>query len=196
MPDRVIAAGSIAGAGQFDSLKALEGMNRVNRVVVKLARRAPATLRLVVAPHARQVRRQPARVLEKAARDRRVPEADRAVMTSSRVRELMIAAAPEAFRQGVRGFIHEAHITVQPWGFDPSTIKPPVSIWHGDKDANVPVVMARHLAERIPGSRLTIFPGEGHLIVPRHWEEILATLVSSWRLPTSLRADGQEPLAE
>ena len=178
LPDRVIAAGSIAGSGQFDSPKVLEGMNWVNRMVVRLARTAPAALWLLVAPHARQVRRQPARVLEKAAGDRRVPGADREVMTSPRLRELMAAAAPEAFRQGVRGFIHEAHITVQPWGFDPGTIEPPVSIWHGDKDANVPVAMARHLAERIPHSSLTIYPGEGHLIVPKHWDEILTTLLS------------------
>ena len=43
----------------------------------------------------------------------------------------------------------------------------------------MPVAMARHLAGQIPGSSLTIYPGEGHLIVPRHWAEILATLLAA-----------------
>jgi pimeloyl-ACP methyl ester carboxylesterase len=41
----------------------------------------------------------------------------------------------------------------------------------------VPVAMARQLAARIPGSRLTVCPGEGHLIVPRHWDDILSALL-------------------
>jgi pimeloyl-ACP methyl ester carboxylesterase len=190
LPDRVIAVGTIAGPGPFDSPKALEGMTRANKLILRLARRAPRALWVVAAPHARQIRRQPAKAFEKAARDRSVPEADREVMTSLRLRERMVAAAPEAFRQGVRGFIHEAHVTVQPWGFDPGTIKPPARIWHGDKDTHVPVAMAQHLAVRMPGSSLTIYPGEGHLIVPRHWDEILAALLSYWHSPPPLHARG------
>ena len=59
-----------------------------------------------------------------------------------------------------------------------ATIKSPVRIWHGDQDTNVPVEVGRYLAERIPGSSLTVYPGEGHLIVPKHWDEILAALLS------------------
>jgi pimeloyl-ACP methyl ester carboxylesterase len=49
-------------------------------------------------------------------------------------------------------------------------------MWHGARDSNVPVAMARQLAARIPGSRLTVYPGESHLIVPKHWDEILSAL--------------------
>lgn len=177
LPEKVIAVGSIGGTGPFDSPDVLKGMNRVNRLVFWLARTAPAALWLVAAPHARQLKRDPARVLERTVQDKNLPEADREVMTRPDFQRLMVASASEAFRQGVRGFIQEAHITVEPWGFEPATLKPPVRIWHGERDANVPVAMAQHLAARIPGSRLTIYPGEGHLIVPGHWDEILAALL-------------------
>lgn len=154
-------------------------MNRANRLIFTLARTAPALLRLVVAQHAYGTKRHPAKVFDNAARDKRLPAADREAMLNPRLRELMIAGAPEAFRHGVRGVVHEARICAQPWGFDPATIKPAVWLWHGDQDANVPVAMAQHLATRIPGSSLTIYPGEGHLIVPRHWEEILGRLLSA-----------------
>ena len=132
-----------------------------------------------MAHHASAVRRHPGKVIDRAARDRSLPESDRQAMTDPGLRERMMAAASEAFRQGVRGAVHEAYICAQPWGFDPAAIKPPVHLWHGDQDTNVPVAMAQHLAERIPDSGLTIYPGEGHLIVPKHWDEILATLLSA-----------------
>jgi hypothetical protein len=37
--------------------------------------------------------------------------------------------------------------------------------------------MAHYLTAQIPGSELTIYPNEGHLISITHAEEILATLV-------------------
>jgi pimeloyl-ACP methyl ester carboxylesterase len=193
LPDRVIAAGSISGAGPVDTPGALEGMNRVNRLIFWLARNAPAALWPLAAQHARLTKRHPAKVFDKAARDRNLPEADRAAMASLRMRELDTVAAPEAFRQGVRGFIHEARIHVQPWGFDPAAIKPPVFIWHGDEDANVPVAMAQHLAARIPDGRLTIYRGEGHLIVPEHWTEILTALLSVYPQPAKAVPGSRPP---
>lgn len=182
LPDRVIAVGSIAGAGPIgsrDARKALKQANPVNRLIFALARKAPGLLSPLIAQHAYAVRRHPGKVIDRATRDKSLPEADRLVMTGPALRERMMAAASEAFRQGVRGTVHEAHICARPWGFDPAAIKPPVHIWHGDQDTNVPVAMARYLAGRIPGSSVTIYPGEGHLIVPKHWDEILAALLSA-----------------
>jgi pimeloyl-ACP methyl ester carboxylesterase len=178
LPDRVIAAASISGAGPVDAPGALTGMNRVNRLIFRMARSAPVGLWPLAAQHAHATRRHGARVFDKAARDRNLPEADRAAMASPRLRDLDAMAGPEPFRHGVRGFIQDARLCAQPWGFDPAAITPPVLLWHGDQDANVPVAMARRLAERIPGARLTIYPGEGHLIVPGHWAEILAALLA------------------
>ena len=184
LPDRVIAVGSIAGAGPIgtrDGRKALKQANPANRLIFALARKAPGLLWPLIAQHAYAVRRHPGKVIDSAIRDKGLPEADRQVMTGPALRERMMAAASEAFRQGVRGAIHEAHICARPWGFDPAAIKPPVHIWHGDQDTNVPVAMARYLAGRILGSSVTIYPGEGHLIVPKHWDEILAALLSADR---------------
>ncbi len=182
LPGRVIAVGSIAGAGPAgtrDTRKALKRASPTNRLIFALARTAPGLLWPLIAQHAHAARRHPGKVIDSTTRDRSLPEADRQAMTGPALRERMMGAAFEAFRQGVRGTVHEAHICAQPWGFDPVTIKPPVRIWHGDQDTNVPVAMARYLAEVIPGSSLTIYPGEGHLIVPKHWPEILAALLSA-----------------
>ncbi|HVA70424.1 MAG TPA: alpha/beta hydrolase [Acidimicrobiales bacterium] len=178
LSNRVIAAASISGAGMFTSPDDRKGMNSLNRLIFAVARMMPAVLWLIAAPHARQVKRNPTKVIDKAAQDKHVPIADREVLLDPRTREKMIDAGPEMFRQGVRGFIQEAHLAATPWDFDPSAIKPPVSFWHGEMDTNVPIQSIKLLAGRIAGSRVTIFPGEGHLIVPRHWNEIVEELLS------------------
>jgi pimeloyl-ACP methyl ester carboxylesterase len=180
LPDRVIAVGCIAGAGPIDTRaarQALEQANPANRLIFALARTAPSLLSPVIAQHAHGMKRHPAKIMDSAARARSLPVADRLAMTDPRLRDRMIAAAPEAFRQGIRGVVHEARICAQPWGFDLASIKPPVHIWHGDQDSNAPVAMAQYLAGQIPGSTLTSYPGEGHLIVPKHWDEIISALL-------------------
>lgn len=183
LPSRVIAAASISGAGMFTNPEDRKGINSLNRLIFAVARRMPAVLWLITAPHARQVKRNPVKVIDKTARDKHVPVADREVMLDPRTREIMIDAGPEMFRQGVRGFIQEAHIAATPWGFDPYTIKAPVTFWHGDSDTNVPVESMRRLSSKIADSSMTIYPGEGHLIVPRHWNEIIEKLLSFEKHP-------------
>ena len=57
-------------------------------------------------------------------------------------------------------------------------IRVPVRVFAADRDPLVPVSNGRYLAERIPGSELTILPA-GHFA----WEEIpdqFAALVAEW----------------
>jgi pimeloyl-ACP methyl ester carboxylesterase len=181
LPGRVIAAGCLAGAGRFDTRAArqvLSQANPANRVIFFVARRTPALLWPLFAQHARGMTRHPAKVVEAEIRDKHLPEADRQAMADPRLRAQLIESAPEPFRQGVRGLVAETRLLGRPWGFDPAAIGPPVHLWHGDRDTNVPLAMARQLASQIPGSSLTIYPGEGHLIAPRHWDEIIGTLLS------------------
>ena len=49
---------------------------------------------------------------------------------------------------------------------------------HGEADLFVPVHHAKHLAERIPGSRLQLYPDEGHLSFDKHLREIVQSLLA------------------
>ena len=57
-----------------------------------------------------------------------------------------------------------------------SSIRVPTLILHGDSDVVVPVINARLLAEKIPGSRLLILPGCGHKF-PLEAPEVTAKVV-------------------
>lgn len=179
LPERVLAAAVVAGGGPVEGKESLAGMNRVNRLIFALARKAPVALRPLVALQARGMNRRPEKIIDQAANDRSLPQADRDVFGDPRIRDLMVTAGPEALRQGGRAVVQEVSLIARPWGFDPAAIVRPVLIWHGDADTHVPVELAKKVAERIPDCRLGIFPGEGHFIVPRHWPEILAALMAA-----------------
>src|SRR5215472_889851 len=90
LPDRVIAVGSIAGAGLIgtrDARTALKHANPCGGLVVAVARKAPRLLWPLMAHHASAVRRHPRKVTDSAARDKSLPESDRQAMTAPDLRE-------------------------------------------------------------------------------------------------------------
>jgi pimeloyl-ACP methyl ester carboxylesterase len=105
------------------------------------------------------------------------PPRDREVLQRPGVRKVLVDSMGEAFQQGTRGAVLELVLYSRPWGFNPATIPVRVHLWHGERDATVPVSMGRNLAAAIPGCRATFLPGEGHFSLPvDHALEILRTL--------------------
>jgi dipeptidyl aminopeptidase/acylaminoacyl peptidase len=65
----------------------------------------------------------------------------------------------------------------RPWGFDLAAITIPVLLWHGERDANVPLAHGRYLAGAISTCRATFYPEDAHLSLPRnHQRDILNAL--------------------
>jgi pimeloyl-ACP methyl ester carboxylesterase len=73
-----------------------------------------------------------------------------------------------AVAAGPGGLIDDDLAYVGPWGFDPSTITPPVLLVHGGRDAVVPSAHGLWLATRIPEVELRLDPDDGHISVLRH----------------------------
>jgi pimeloyl-ACP methyl ester carboxylesterase len=144
-------------------------------------------LRYSLPPH-----RQP--LIEVAARDREA--AERELLEDCRVeleeavrhprdgdvadpdlRARLRAALLETAARGPEGYARDLVILfVSPWGFAPKDIAVPTAIWHGDRDPAVPLDIARFFEGAIPRSKLHVLPGEGHLVLWPHAEEILAWL--------------------
>jgi pimeloyl-ACP methyl ester carboxylesterase len=86
------------------------------------------------------------------------------------------ASTSEAFRQGWRGHAWDGYLLVHPWGFRLDDIQIPVWLWHGAFDQDTSIHMGRYLAQTIPNCHATFCPGEGHLLLMNHWQEILSAL--------------------
>jgi|SRR5688572_2263246 len=83
----------------------------------------------------------------------------------------------ENFKQNARGFLKDADIYRQPWGFSLSDIRTRVVLWHGSKDRNVSRRSAERIARELPNCKTNFLAGEGHFsLIGQHLTAILKQL--------------------
>ncbi len=106
-------------------------------------------------------------------------EVDRWVLQRPEVRAIAIEMFQEAVRQGAVGWVDDVLRLGRPWPFRLDEIGAEVSFHYGEEDTNVPLQHAKELAEEIPGSRLRLYSGEGHIsILDRPIKKIVETLLA------------------
>lgn len=67
------------------------------------------------------------------------------------------------------------------WDVDPRDATSPTMLWYGELDTPCPPAHGRWYADRIAGSQLVIFLGEGHVdVIDGHWPEVLKGLLAIW----------------
>jgi len=176
IPARVRALGLLGGVAPFDAPGVLAAVHQPLKMMFRLARVAPPILSGLFRLNLRALRGQ-------GPGDRMAasfPEPDRSLMRRAEIRDGFAACFVEACRQGTRGPVYDMGLIARPWGFDPSTIKVPVLLWHGERDVNVPAAHGRYLASVIPNCRATFYPQEAHLSLPlNHYREIFSALAAA-----------------
>jgi pimeloyl-ACP methyl ester carboxylesterase len=161
-------------------------MSEDNVEEIKMALDSPEELATAHSEAARAIREDPEGIFAELSEE--LPEADRQMLERPDVRAFLIEALQEAVRQGAPGWIDDDVRQVRPWPFRVDEISGvDVRIYHGEVDTLVPVHHAKHLAEGIPGSRLYLYPGEGHLSMDKHVKDIVETLLTTWPVRRSVR---------
>ncbi len=108
------------------------------------------------------------------------PEVDRRVLERPEVRAVATEMFQEAVRQGAVGWVDDILRQEQPWPFRLDEVEIDVGFHHGEDDMNASLQRAKELAERIPGGRLRLYPGEGHIsILDKPIKEIVETLLAT-----------------
>ncbi len=179
LPDRVSALGLVSSpAPVWDRPELRFSAPPHRRPMIELAERDPDLV-------ARQLVDDCRAELERMAAGSRNgakgggPAADLAILDDTDVRARFEAATLETVARGPDGYAHDLFLLyVAPWGFRPEEIAVPTQIWHGDQDAAVSPRIADFFAETIPGSRLHMLPGAGHLLLWSHAEDILRSLAA------------------
>jgi hypothetical protein len=175
MPDRVRAVGLVSPAAPIAGRHVGPYRTPFWRVTAAAAAVAPWVIHAGMRKWAYDQRRDPAGHLDGAIAT--MPERDRVILSRPELRAMMLANTPEVYRQGAAGLGDEAVAIARPWGFDPSSVRAPVRIWHGEEDRAVPSAMGRYLVGRLPNVRATFLPGEAHHVFLERWDEILAEVV-------------------
>jgi len=176
LPARVVSAATISGAGPVDSPGATEGMTLLNQFGFKFGQYIPWSIgRRLTWWFFHERAADPAKAMDRDTGHR--PPADDQVISQPEVREICLQSEFEAFRPGMLGFSWDVRLITRPWGFPLDKIHIPMHVWHGTDDDATSVGMARYMADKIPGCKITICEGEGHMLLFPHWEEILISLI-------------------
>lgn len=170
MPERITKVGIVVGLGPSSIKGAFDGLAKLNKFswesynIIPGFRQMAAFLYVIMLKFFPQL----TGIGFGAKVDRQI--------NKGQFKQMMIRSLKESFRQGSKGPAWDLKIYTSPWGFKVKDIKSKVYLWYGDADKNVSLNMGKYYASHIKGSKLTIYPGEGHFCRVNHEEEILKTL--------------------
>jgi pimeloyl-ACP methyl ester carboxylesterase len=173
VPERLSGAVIISGAGFMGSPEARSSFPAMNRLMWGLAGRSVRLTGLFL-KLSMSLQSDPAKI--RAQMMRSMPPAERAFFEKPGRLEAFIASGLESMRQGTRGVAWDTHLYAIPWDFRMEEICFPVRLLHGEADLNVPVTVARQVAAAIPGCQATFYPGETHLSILAHLDEVIFAL--------------------
>jgi pimeloyl-ACP methyl ester carboxylesterase len=165
MPERITSASIVSGAGSPESV--LDGRGRFGRFFARLA--------LMLTPLFAFFAAMWAAFWAPRTRAWMMPRfIDRNIMRRKEAREAFVDDVKEALRQGGGAMRQDLVMFARRWGFEPAAVgHVPVRLWHGEADRVVPVAIGRYYAREIPGCLATFFPGEEHLMLIDHADDIM-----------------------
>ena len=76
-----------------------------------------------------------------------------------------------------RAMVEDYRVCRGDWGFDPATVRVPVTLWHGRADRLVPLSHALTLADSLDTCTACVDPLGGHFFYGKRLAEIVGTLV-------------------
>jgi pimeloyl-ACP methyl ester carboxylesterase len=178
---RVTRAGIASGAGPFQRVPgALDDLDEGDRAAVSLLPGNPAAAASAFAagfePLA-ELARVPGTGVISAFGDL-LSSRDSELLADQRFASAFAETMREGLRQGTSGGGWDNVSWVGPWDVDLSAIRCPVLLWYGSDDRFAPPAHGRWLSENVPGARLVMREGEGHLGIMEHLGEMLAALTA------------------
>jgi pimeloyl-ACP methyl ester carboxylesterase len=112
---------------------------------------------------------------------RQMPPGDQRIFEDPAMRHMFKEDLLLGGRRNMQAVCLDVALFARDWGFALADVAVPVHLWYGDGDVIVPVHHGEHLARRIPGARLTIRPGEGHLGgLGGAAEEVFTAILAHW----------------
>ena len=163
LPGRCLAAASVAGVGPYgvEGLDFLTGMGPENVEEFSLAIQGEEALTPFLEKEAAALRAITGEQIVGALAGL-ISGADAAVLTGE-FADSLAAGLRSAVSNGIAGWRDDDLAFAADWGFWPDAQAAPIAIWQGDQDNMVPFAHGQWLAAQIPGARVHLEPGAGHL---------------------------------
>ena len=163
LPGRCLAAASVAGVGPYGAgdLDFLAGMGPENVEEFGLATRGADALTPYLEREAGALRAVTGEQVASALGGL-ISGADAGVLTGEFADEVA-GSLRAAVREGVAGWRDDDLAFAADWGFSLDALAGRAAIWQGDQDRMVPFAHGQWLAAHVPGARVHLEPGAGHL---------------------------------
>lgn len=163
LPGRCLAAATVAGVAPYGAagLDFLAGMGPENVEEFGLAVRGADALTPFLEKEAAVLGQISGEQIV-ASLGGLISAADAAVLTGQ-YSEALAVALRGAVRTGIAGWRDDDLAFTADWGFSLDAAGGLAAIWQGDQDNMVPFAHGQWLAARIPGARVHLEPGAGHL---------------------------------
>jgi pimeloyl-ACP methyl ester carboxylesterase len=168
LADRCVATASIASPTPWEAeeIDQLAGMGEQNIEEFNAALAGPAELEPLLEREAASLRAASPEEL-KDVLSTLLPPVDREVWTGDRAAHAKLNI-DRALEPGIAGWRDDDLAFTRDWGF---SLAPAINgetplraaIWQGDQDRMVPFAHGQWLAAAIPGARVHLMPGDGHL---------------------------------
>lgn len=175
-PERINGASIVAGASPLNYKGSKKGMWFPLRMIHWAASlKNSHFIESIIRNDLKTLRENPEARLKQM--QRHLPPADRELLLKyPHYGRDFLAASLEAYRQGIDGVVQEWQLYVQDWGFEPSQVTIPISLWYGKQDRMAPQQRGFYYHSALRYSRLFL-KEEGHFSLIRHYQaEILAEL--------------------
>jgi pimeloyl-ACP methyl ester carboxylesterase len=180
LPDRVIAAATIAGVAPYDAagLDWLDGMGEENLEEFAAAEAGPKELESFVSEWAGKLREIRGDEVLESLGDLVSPP-DAAVLTGEYA-DFAAQGIRDALREGFWGWFDDDLAFFADWDFALDAIEVPVTIWQGRQDRFVPAAHGEWLAANVAGATGRMLDDHGHLsLALAHFGAILDELVAA-----------------
>jgi pimeloyl-ACP methyl ester carboxylesterase len=179
LPDLVGAAAVCSSLSPLCPPHAVPELAGRMRVPMRLIARRPLACTAALDAGMGIARRHPALVMR--AMTVGAPPSDRVLLADSQARATAVHGLLAATAGGVGGLVDDYLVCCRPWGFRPEDVATEIHLWHGARDALVPVEHAWQLAAALPRCRVAFDPDDGHFFFRRRTPEIVARLVGAAR---------------
>jgi pimeloyl-ACP methyl ester carboxylesterase len=162
LPDRVIAAATIASPAPFDAegLDWTAGMGQENVDEFAAMRAGDDEFEAFLVGHADEMRGATGDQLIAVLGDL-VSDVDRQAL-SGELAAYLVDETAHALSNGVWGWFDDDRAFADDWGFDLTDIRAPLSLWHGAQDRFVPIAHGEWLADHATADA-HLRPDHGHL---------------------------------
>lgn len=144
--------------------------------LIQLGQRSPEMLRKLVGFASRGT---PTAYIDRIIEG--LPRCDQELYTNTGFYEMSVNALRENVRRGIEPVVNDFLELSDPWLNDycgSRKIQVEMHCWQGTLDITAPLPAVRRLCEVFSDSRLTVLPGETHMLIYRHWNTILSHLVN------------------